>query len=115
MSGVDILAFEEVITNSTVNGDLMVIMTGIIISIAFIVGLIVSIRENEPGIFIAILLFGIFLSLIACLIIGTVTETPSEYETQYKVTISDDVSLNEFSARYEIIDQEGKIYTIRER
>jgi hypothetical protein len=40
---------------------------------------------------------------------------PDEYETQYKVTISDEVFMNDFLDRYEIIDQEGKIYTVRER
>lgn len=32
---------------------------------------------------------------------------------EYKVTIDDTVSLNEFNEKYEITDQEGKIYTIR--
>lgn len=39
---------------------------------------------------------------------------PTEYETHYKVTISDEVSMNEFLERYEIIDQYGKIFTVRE-
>jgi hypothetical protein len=34
--------------------------------------------------------------------------------TRYKVTISEDVKLIEFLERYEIIDTEGEIYTIRE-
>lgn len=41
-----------------------------------------------------------------------------EYETgeyHYKVTIDDSVSMNEFLDKYEILDQEGKIYTVRER
>lgn len=41
-----------------------------------------------------------------------------EYETgeyEYKVTIDDSVSMNEFLDKYEILDQEGKIYTVRER
>lgn len=42
----------------------------------------------------------------------------SSYKTgkyEYKVTISDEVSLNEFYDKYEIVDQEGKIYTIKEK
>lgn len=45
----------------------------------------------------------------------------SEHETdivdhiEYKVTIDDSVSMNEFLDKYEILDQEGKIYTVRER
>ena len=34
---------------------------------------------------------------------------------EYKVTIDDSVSMNEFLDKYEIIDQEGKIYTVKER
>lgn len=42
----------------------------------------------------------------------------SSYKTgkyEYKVIISDEVSLNEFYDKYEIVDQEGKIYTIKEK
>lgn len=42
------------------------------------------------------------------------TTLPKEYETRYKVIISDEVSMNDFTTRYKIIDQEGKIYTVRE-
>ena len=34
---------------------------------------------------------------------------------EYKVTIDDSVSMNEFLDKYEILDQEGKIYTVKER
>lgn len=34
--------------------------------------------------------------------------------TRYKVTITEDVKLVEFLERYEILDTEGEIYTIRE-
>ena len=34
---------------------------------------------------------------------------------EYKVTIDDFVSMNEFLDKYEILDQEGKIYTVKER
>ena len=35
--------------------------------------------------------------------------------TPPKVTINDSVSMNEFLDKYEILDQEGKIYTVKER
>ena len=35
--------------------------------------------------------------------------------TEYKVTIDDSVSMNEFLDKYEILDQEGKIYTVKEK
>lgn len=54
-------------------------------------------------------------ALAGALIVGfNANGAPIEYETQYKITISDEVSMNEFFERYEIINQEGKIYTVRE-
>ena len=64
--------------------------------------------------------FGLIVSLIAGILLGglfssvTASVVPIGHETQYKVTISDEVSMNEFLERYEIIEQEGKIYTVRE-
>lgn len=37
-----------------------------------------------------------------------------KYETRYQVTVDDSVSMNEFQSKYEIIEVEGKIYTVRE-
>ena len=34
---------------------------------------------------------------------------------ELKVTIDDSVSMNEFLDKYEILDQEGKIYTVKEK
>lgn len=39
---------------------------------------------------------------------------PEKY-IQYKVTISEEVSMTEFYEKYEIIDVDGAIYTIREK
>lgn len=38
-----------------------------------------------------------------------------KYETRYQVTVDNSVSMNEFQDKYEIIEVEGKIYTVRER
>lgn len=40
---------------------------------------------------------------------------PSEYETRYKVALTEDVDYKEFTEKYEIIDFEDNIYTVRER
>lgn len=45
---------------------------------------------------------------------GTYSKTDISY-IEYKVTIDDSVSMNEFLDKYEILDQEGKIYTVKER
>lgn len=39
---------------------------------------------------------------------------PTGYETIYEVVIDESVSMTEFLERYEIIEQRGKIFTIRE-
>ena len=38
-----------------------------------------------------------------------------KYETHYQVTVDNSVSMNEFQDKYEIIEVEGKIYTVKER
>ena len=48
-------------------------------------------------------------------IIGMSTGEPTDYETHYKVLISDEVSMNEFYNKYEIIEQDGKIFEIKEK
>ena len=48
-------------------------------------------------------------------IVGSSCSRPVEYTTEYKVTISNEVLMNEFNEKYEIVSQDGKIYTIRER
>ena len=45
---------------------------------------------------------------------GTYSKTDINY-IEYKITIDDSVSMNEFLDKYEILDQEGKIYTVKER
>lgn len=37
------------------------------------------------------------------------------YETHYGVTVDDSVKQNEFNEKYEIIEQKGKFYIIKER
>ena len=44
---------------------------------------------------------------------GTLSTTDINH-IEYKVTIDDSVSMNEFLGKYEILDQEGKIYTVKE-
>lgn len=39
----------------------------------------------------------------------------NKYQTRYEVTISNDVNFNEFSSKYEVVKQEGLIYTVVEK
>ena len=41
--------------------------------------------------------------------------TPTEYETRYKVALESNVNYKEFTDKYEIIDFENNVYTVREK
>lgn len=59
-----------------------------------------------------------FAILVVCVVLAIVCGClvpEDKYETHYQVTINDSVSINEFQNKYEIIEVEGKIYTVRER
>lgn len=59
-----------------------------------------------------------FAILVVCVVLFIVCGClvpEDKYETRYQVTVDDSVSMNEFQNKYEIIEVEGKIYTIRER
>ena len=86
---------------------------GIAFLIAVIAGLIILFltKEATPGICAGILTF--FLCTMFFCVSGVGKYKTGEYN--YKVTIDDSVSMNEFMDKYEILDQEGKIYTVKER
>lgn len=57
----------------------------------------------------------IVMSFTLCILMNT-TDLFKEYShVEYQVTIDNSVSMNEFLDKYEILDQEGKIYTVKER
>lgn len=58
---------------------------------------------------------GVILGLFFGILSGGIFTTPDTYETQYKVIISDEVSMTEFYERYEVIGQDGKIFTVKEK
>lgn len=55
------------------------------------------------------------IGLLIWIFVGFITIQPTAYETHYQVTLDDSVSMNEFLDKYEIVKQEGKIYTVKER
>ena len=56
---------------------------------------------------------GVFIGVIVCF--ATVKYTDEISYIEHKVIISDEVNYNEFVAKYKVIKQEGKIYTVREK
>ena len=59
-----------------------------------------------------------FAILVVCVVLFIVCGyliPEDKYETHYQVTIDDSVGMNKFQDKYEIIEVEGKIYTVKER
>ena len=54
-------------------------------------------------------------AMFVVMVCGSTDNKNSIHHTEYKVIINDSVKMNDFVEKYEIIDQEGKIYTVRER
>lgn len=115
MNGVEILTSEEVVVKSAFNWNAWFITFAAVFVVFIVVGLIMSLRENEDAPLFVFAIFGVVSGLLLGCIPGVEMPTPTEYKTQYEVTISDDVSMNEFMEKYEIIEQDGKLYTVRER
>lgn len=115
MSGVEILAVEEVVTKTAFNWNAFLILFGIVSAIFIGFGIFMSIHHDDWCQLLIGILLGLLIGGIFGTILGAGLAVPSEYETQYKVTISDEVSMNDFINRYEIVEQNGRLYTVRER
>lgn len=115
MTGVEILAMEEIVSAAEFNWTMFWIIVGIFVGIMFLIGAAASVASHRSDELFMCVLFGALIGPLFGMLVGAGTSTPTEYTTQYKVTISDEVSMNDFMERYEIINQEGKIYTVQER
>lgn len=114
MTGVEILATEEVATAFGFNFTIFtVVLTIITVLMVLVIGFSTYADFGWLSFF-----YGLIIGIVLGAIFGSIAandQEPLEYKTQYKVTISDEVSMNDFLSKYEIIDQEGKIYTVREK
>lgn len=113
MDGVTIL--NTIVSNG--NGDIgtHIIASSILIFLLsmLITALIYSICDKiNKGVILSIA-FSI-LSLIS-MGVGILLVFNSTKTTTYEVAISEEVSLTEFTSKYEIIEQRGKIYIVKER
>lgn len=111
MIGVEILATQEIVV--AYEWDWKAYCATVAITAVVMAILMFLIRHQD----LEDILTGLVTGLLMGAIIGALPASinkPIAYETQYKVTIADEVSMNEFMAKYEIVNQEGKIYTVRE-
>lgn len=109
MAGIEILNSFQVPIGYTFNW----VAAGIAFGIFLIVGIwgFGPFRYRQWGVLIVSILIGVWLAILG----GSSFKVPNEFETHYEVLLSDEIPLTEFLEEYEIVGQEGKIYTIRER
>lgn len=109
MTGIEILSVE------TIDDSAFLIFFGILSMciMALLLGFVISaLLERDYGAAIVLTLLAIFALVAATSAFVEASEAPRTY---YKVTIDDSVSMNEFIEKYEIIQTDGKIYTIIEK
>ena len=110
MNGVEILT-EEVVYN-TILPEWCAVLGGLLGLICVI--LTFNCLNEEYN--VAASVFGaLFFICTILFILGLISNKNSIDHIEYKVTISDEVSLTEFNEKYEILEQDGKIYTVKER
>lgn len=115
MEGITILA-----TNSIYMEPSFLAHLGLVVGMAgAIVFAVVALGDRswadtiETIVFSGLAIVFLALGILSWKVIEKQTSVFSHYE--YKVLIDDSVSLNEFNEKYEIVDQEGQIYTVIER
>lgn len=109
MTGVEILATGKHATDFEPNFPTLLF----VLALCAIGGTIIGSKDKEYGLGAMIgLAIGLFAGFFLSVIVGIVE---IEYYPIYKVIISNEVSMNEFMDRYEILNQDGKIYTVKER
>jgi hypothetical protein len=117
MDGVAILNQFEVITKTVFSWESF--WCGAIIgsSIGLIAAIIFGLKEGEwLAFFVSLGIFCMTFVVLLGLLGGFVlAPKPVEYETHYEVTIDENVNMQEFMDKYEIIETRGSIYTVREK
>lgn len=78
-------------------------------------GVICAIKYSEEWIMALWFIVVPFVAMLFGLLFGTACGHNELAYTEYKVTIDESVSMTEFYEKYEVIDQEGLIFTVREK
>lgn len=112
VDGVTILASEVVTTSCAIINIMFYIFIGLSILgfLSFIIGAVANnLRFIQTG---AIMLGCSFVLFLISLPIDAMTQIP-DY-TKYEVILDDSVSMNEFMNTYEVLEQRGQIYVVKE-
>ena len=113
MNGVEILSKKEIYAAKTWVA--LICIFALIGTVIFVIAFFNSKRNVALNINLVCMIV-CFITFLTLVIIDKNTNYLQDYShTEYKVIIDDSVLINEFLDKYEIIDQEGKIFTVRER
>ena len=96
MTGIEILSVEEVAVKFTFNWNAYWIAVGVAFALFLVAGILSAVFNDDISDLIIYVMAGIIILPILCIPIGHELGTPTQYETQYKVIISDEVSMNDF-------------------
>lgn len=111
LPGIEVLA-QQTIHNSSTGGIIGGAIFATVFGIVAIVYLVLAIIKDIPELCILTIAFALSMFVIGHAVIDSARQ---ESYVEYKVLIADDVSWQDFNAQYEVLDQEGKIYTIKEK
>ena len=117
MDGVSILNEFEVVTKTVFSWESFCWGALIGAGIGLIVAIIFGLQEGEwAAFFLGLGVFCITIGLLVGLLGGFILKPkPVEYETHYEVSINEEVNMQRFMDKYEIIETRGSIYTVREK
>lgn len=117
IKGIEVLSQTEVPTDKAINWAIFWVSVIAFFAITFVY-YSVEVRPDRPAEWIGGIAIAALGAVVGCVfgyMIGMATGTPTDYETHYKVIIFDEVQMNDFFKNYEIINQDGKIYEIKEK
>ena len=110
MSGITILTQHEIVKTVENGWWIAAIIFGVLSILLFFIAL----AECSEG--CGWMAFGFFLVFISCLIMGGVSRKEvSTVRYEYQVLIDETVDINELASRYDIIGQDGLIWTIQDK
>ena len=106
----------EILSSKAIYNTFLPIWIGImafLLMFVFVFLTVYGLCEEQKALWIT----GVFLiiTMLVLTLLGCMNNENDIHHIEYKVIIDDSVSMNEFLDKYEILDQEGKIYTVKER